>query len=151
MHSKYKEPLAGVIFIGFGIFFLANALIKLDIGTSFKMGPGYFAVLLSAILILLGIAIGVRGLFFDEIAGRDAIPWRGLVLITAAPVVFAITVKPLGLALALVLTSWLSALSSRNLPMRYALALSAGLTLLCVLVFSFGLGIPLELFGSWIR
>lgn len=151
MHSKYKEPLAGAIFIGFGIFFLANALTKLDIGTSFKMGPGYFAVLLSALLILLGIAIGVRGLLFGQVAGRDVIPWRGIVLIAAAPIVFAITVKPLGLAFALVLTSLLSALASRSLPMRHALALSLGLMLLCVLVFSLGLGIPLDLFGSLIK
>ena len=31
-----------------------------------------------------------------------------------------------------------------------ALALTVGLTMFCVLVFSYGLGLPLRLFGPWL-
>ena len=39
-----KDLSAGAIFIAIAAFFLSSAWLNLEIGTSFRMGPGYFPV-----------------------------------------------------------------------------------------------------------
>jgi hypothetical protein len=144
-----KDIGAGVIFIAIGLAFGAGAL-SLPLGTALRMGPGYFPLILAGLLVALGLAIVVYGLGHSAPAGH-AVPWRGLMLILAAPVVFGLTVRGLGLAPALALVALLSAFASRRMSVWLALALTVGLTLFCVLVFSFGLGLPLRLFGPWLN
>jgi hypothetical protein len=146
-----KDLFAGAIFIAIGAFFLANASLNLEIGTSFRMGPGYFPVVLAGILILLGGAVAIRGLVIRSSRDGGVVPWRGLALITAAPIAFAVIIKPLGLAPAIATTVLLSACASRVMQARTAALLVAGLTLLCVVIFSYGLGVPFELFGPLIK
>ena len=52
----WTDALAGLLFIAFGLLFGVQAL-GLELGTAFRMGPGYFPLVLSGILILLGLAI----------------------------------------------------------------------------------------------
>jgi putative tricarboxylic transport membrane protein len=139
---------AGVIFIAIGLLFGAGAL-HLELGTALRMGPGYFPLILAGLLVALGLAIVVKGL------GRSApdrltVSWRGLVFILAAPVVFGLTVRGLGLAPAIALVALISAFASRRMSVSLAVGLSLGLTVFCVLVFSPGLGLPLRLFGPWV-
>jgi putative tricarboxylic transport membrane protein len=139
---------AGVIFIAIGLLFGAGAL-HLELGTALRMGPGYFPLILAGLLVALGLAIVVKGL------GRSApdrltVSWRGLVFILAAPVVFGLTVRGLGLAPAIALVALISAFASRRMSVSLAVGLSLGLTVFCVLVFSLGLGLPLRLFGPWV-
>jgi hypothetical protein len=44
----------------------------------------------------------------------------------------------------------ISAFASRRMSVSLAIALTVGLTVFCVLVFSLGLGLPLRLFGPWL-
>ena len=69
----------------------------------------------------------------------------------AAPIVFGVTVRGLGLVLALVLVAGIAAYASRRMTHRLAFLLAVGLTLFCVLVFSYALGLPFERFGPWTR
>ena len=71
-------------------------------------------------------------------------------MILAAPVVFGLTVRGLGLVPALALVVLISAFASRRMSLWLAVALTVGLTVFCVLVFSLGLGLPLRLFGPWL-
>ena len=79
-------------------------------------------------------------------------PWRGVVLILGALVFFGATIRGLGLVPALFGAGLRSARSpaGTNGPSR-PLLLAAALTLLCVLIFHFGLGIPVPLVGPWLR
>jgi hypothetical protein len=149
MSFNVKDVGAGVIFIAIGLLFGAGAL-NLSIGTALRMGPGYFPLVLSGLLVALGLAIVVYGLGHSA-TGRLVVPWRGLVPILGAPVVFGLTVRGLGLAPALALVALLSAFGSRRMSVWLAVALTVGLTAFCVLVFSLGLGLPLRLFGPWLN
>ena len=81
-----------------------------------------------------------------------AVPsWRGILLVLAAPVTFGLTVSKLGLAPAIVLSAILSVYASRRSNIWLAGALALGLTLFCLGVFSYGLRLPLPLFGPWLR
>jgi hypothetical protein len=146
-----KDILSGLIFVGFGAAF-GYAASGYPIGTAFRMGPGYFPLVLAGALAALGLAIIVKGV--SAAAAETPIgpvPWRGMALILGALVVFGATVRGLGLVGALFLAALLSALGSRRNPPLAALAIAACLTLACVLIFHYGLGVPVPLFGPWVR
>ncbi len=57
---KIKSPKdfwAGLMFIGFGVFFVAWALTHYQMGTSVRMGPAYFPVMLGGLLAFLGVLV----------------------------------------------------------------------------------------------
>jgi Tripartite tricarboxylate transporter TctB family len=118
-------------------------------GTTQRMGPGMFPLVLASVLMLLGIAIAAQSFFTPEEA-IGKVPWRGLVLILAAPVLFGITIRGLGLVGAVVLAIATSTFASQRAGLALAGLLTLGLTVFCVLVFSYGLGLPIPLRGPWL-
>ena len=149
MQKSLRDILTGVIFAGFGLAF-AIASLGYDLGTPLRMGPGYFPLVLAVVLIALGLAIAGKALVDVGAEPLGAIPWRGLVLLLAAPVIFGLTIKGLGLAPSLFVTALMSAFASRRTPLSVAVLLAALLTLFCVLIFVYGLGITVPVFGPWL-
>jgi len=49
-----KDFWAGLMFIGFGVFFVVWALTHYQMGTAVRMGPAYFPVMLGGLLAFLG-------------------------------------------------------------------------------------------------
>jgi hypothetical protein len=145
-----RDALAGLIFILIGVSFALSSR-SIEIGTAFRMGPGYFPLVLSGLLILIGAAIALSSLANGTNESLGSVPWRGLVLVLAAPVVFGLTVRRLGLVPAIVIASVLAVYASRRSGIRLAAAMAVGLTLFCLAVFSYGLGLPLPLLGPWLR
>jgi hypothetical protein len=146
-----KDLLAGLIFIGFGLAF-GYATLGYQIGTALRMGPGYFPLVLSGIMVLLGVVITVQSFATgpDETPlGR--VPWLGLVLIMAALAFFGLTVRGLGLAPALFVTTFLSAFASERTGVIGALIMAAGLVIVAMAIFIWGLGIPLQVIGPWLN
>jgi uncharacterized membrane protein len=144
-----RDAAAGAIFFAIGAAFALGAR-GLETGSAFRMGPGYFPLLLSVILMLLG-AIIIASSFASQNQPLGPVPWRGLVLVLAAPVVFGLSVRKLGLAPAIVLTVVLAVYASRRSRLWLAAAMAAGLSIFCLAVFSYGLGLPLPLLGPWLR
>jgi hypothetical protein len=146
-----KDILSGLIFIGFGAAF-GYAASGYELGTAFRMGPGYFPLVLAGTLAVLGVAILVKGV---TAAAADTpvgpVPWRAAVLVLGALVYFGATIRGLGLVPALFGAAFLSALASRwNSPVA-ALVIAVALTLACVVIFHYGLGVAVPLFGPWLR
>jgi hypothetical protein len=144
-----RDFLAGVVFAVIGAFFAVGASV-LELGSAFRMGPGYFPLVLALLLMALGVVIAARS-FARSGAPIGVIPWRGMALILAAPAVFGLTVRGLGLVAAIALAILFATLASRRANVRIASLLTLGLTAFCVLVFSYGLGLPLRLAGPWLR
>jgi hypothetical protein len=150
MTINKKDAIAGVLFILLGLGFGLNALLNLELGTSLRMGPGYFPLLLSGLLVLLGAATLINATQVpDEAWG--AIAWRGMLFILAGPIAFGATIEGLGLVPALAIIAFLTAFASQRMTVLMALFITAGLTLFCVAVFHWGLGMPIQLFGPWMR
>jgi hypothetical protein len=141
--------LCGLVFIGAGLFFMIQSL-GLEIGTSFRMGPGYFPLVLAGLLILLGVVIFVQSLR-KEGEPIDPLAWRGMFFILPAPVFFGLTVRGLGFAPSLFLTAFIACFASQKMNVIFAIILSLLLTIFSVAVFSYGLGLPFERFGPWVR
>ena len=68
-------------------------------GTSFRMGPGYFPTILSILMIGLGAVIAVQALWAPTTEHSfGQVPWRGLLLLIGAVLFFGFVVRGLGLA-----------------------------------------------------
>jgi hypothetical protein len=145
-----KEIGAAFICIVFGGFFAFQSVTTLSLGSARQMGPGYFPFAVSLILIALGLLIGVRALQErnPDTIGK-LVSLRSLLAILAAPVMFGMTVRPLGFVPALMFTAIVSTYANKQNNFVHALLLGAGLTAFCVAIFSFGLGTNLPLFGPW--
>jgi hypothetical protein len=141
--------LSGAIFIAIGAWFAGNAFVNLPVGTAQQMGPGFFPLALSGILIVLGLAIGAQAIGADSPI-TASVPWRGLILILAAPILFGLVINGLGLGPTVFLTSIVAAYASRRMTLFRALGIAGGLTVLCVLIFKVGLGVSVPTLGPWL-
>lgn len=148
--SKFDTTnlLCGLLFIGLGLFFAFQSL-TLDLGTAFRMGPGYFPLILACALILFGGIILVQSLRIEGDA-IGHIAWRGMLFILPAPIFFGLTVRGLGFVPAIFLAALIASFASSKMKPLTAVVLSFCLTIFSVLVFSYGLGLPFRRFGPWI-
>ncbi|RUM09125.1 tripartite tricarboxylate transporter TctB family protein [Rhizobium chutanense] len=143
------NAICGALFVATGAFFAFQSL-GLDLGTAIRMGPGYFPLVLACVLMLLGAIIFIQALRVEgEPVG--ALAWRGMLFILPAPVFFGLTVRGLGFAPALFVTAFIACFASQKMNLFSAIILSLLLTVFSVAVFSYGLGLPFERFGPWIR
>lgn len=146
-----RDILSGLIFIAIAVAF-GVAAAGYELGTAFRMGPGYFPLVLAGILSVIGAAIVVKGFRSREPeAPIGHVPLRGILLLLGAIAFFGVTVRGLGLVPALFLTAFASALASSHNTVVSAFVLAAALTTLCTLIFIIGLGVPLAPFGPWLR
>ena len=146
MSSSTRNLSAGLLFLAIAAFFGFDAWNALEIGSVGTMGPGYFPVMISLALALMGVLVIVAG--GDDGAEVRPMPWRALVFIVGAPVAFGLTVRPLGLVPALLITVTLSVLASRRISFVRGAAIVIGMTAFSIAVFSYGIGLSVELFNS---
>lgn len=138
-----QDGQTGLMFLAVGLFFGAKTLTGLPLGTLEEMGPGYFPLVLCAILCLLGLAVLAKAK--PDAESPRAISLRSLVLIVSGPVAFGLAVRSLGLAPALIITVTLAVLASPRFRPARAIAIVLGVTLFCVAVFKWGIGVPYHL------
>jgi hypothetical protein len=142
---------AGLVFLAIGLFFAANTLINLDIGTAAAMGPGFFPLALCIILTLLGVGIlmNARKQVHDreEQEQRPPLNPRAVFFVIAAPVAFGLMLRSFGLAPALAVTIALAVTASRTIGLRRGLIIVVGMTAFCIVVFYYGLQVPVDLFN----
>jgi len=147
MFEDHKNLGAGFLFIALALYFGITAIAGLKLGTAAQMGPGYFPMLVSFVLLVLGIAIAAQAL--RRVPSRlGTIPWRALPSILGAPVIFGLTLRPLGLGPSLLLMLLVTMTASREASITTVVLTSLGLTIGCILVFVVGLGLPLTTFGT---
>jgi hypothetical protein len=142
-----KDFWTAIIYITVGSIFL---IISRDypMGSTLKMGPAYFPTVLSSLLIIIGMISLVRS-FIQQGAPIGSFTFRGLLLVIAATIIFGLIVRGAGLIVALPALVIISAYASIRFRWGEALALAAGLTIFCILVFLKGLGVPLSIVGLW--
>jgi len=152
MNKSSFDPtnaVCGAFFILVGALFAWQSL-QVELGTWLRIGPGGMPLALSLLLILLGVIIALSSLRgVGEPVG--AIAWRGILFITLAPIIFGLTVRGLGFVGAVFITALFASFASLRMTPLRAVALSVALTVFSTAVFSYGLGLPFERFGPWLR
>jgi hypothetical protein len=147
MIHNTKDFWTGLLYIAFGLSAILIAR-DYDMGTPLKMGPAYFPTILGYLLILIGAIAFIRS-FFQSGTPIGSFALKGLLLVLASTLVFGSIVRGAGLAIALPVFVIMSSYASIHFRWVPSLALAAGLTVFCVLVFLKGLGVPLPILGPW--
>lgn len=143
-----KDFFTGLLLLATAAVF-AYGLTELQIGTAYRMGPGYFPMLLTGLLAVFAIIILVNGFITDgESIGE--IPWKALIVVTLSVASYGVTLKGLGFVLSLGLTVLISTFAAERWDAKAAVALTIGLVASCFLIFVKGLGLPLSPFGPWV-
>ena len=119
---------------------------KLPTGAAGGMGPGALPKGLALLLGALGLAL-LANAFNGEPAARWTI--RGPLFVLGALVLFGVTVRPLGLAVAGPLAIAAAAFASSEARWRETLIYGVAMTAFCVALFKFALGLPIPL-APWL-
>lgn len=127
---------------------VASSLISINygLGTLRSIGPGFFPFSLGLIIALLSAVLLIKSARIQEGESeifRPKVP----IFISLAIVGFALLLKPIGLIGAIAFCVFVSMLAMREYNLKAAVLLSAGISLCCVAVFSWGLKQPLPIFG----
>jgi hypothetical protein len=138
---------AGVMLIATG---LAAVVIARDyaFGTALRMGPGYFPSVLGGLLVLAGLYLVVKGLRSGEkITGTWSV--RALIVLPLSLVLFGLLMEYAGFVPALAVLIFGSAAAGTEFKFVEVALLTVFLTVMCVLVFVWGIGLPYPLFAGF--
>ncbi len=144
-----QDAVQGSLFLVIGATALIIAL-GYPIGTPNRMGPGFFPVVISALLTLVGIAILARGVITSSEAIRVT-RWLPLVIVPGAIVLFGLLLDGLGLPLAVLVLLLGAATASVRFRFDWKAAVGAVLfAAICGVLFVRMLGLPIPLIGIWV-
>lgn len=146
-----KDFWSAVVFTGLGLGTIAASL-RYDFGSPSNMGPGFFPIVLSTMLVVIGCVIGIR-VFAGSKAGPEVrvgfINLKALALVTASTVLFGLLLPYAGVLIALPVLMLVGAMASRHFRLKpQAIVGMLLLSTATVLVFVIGLGVPMPLLGS---
>jgi putative tricarboxylic transport membrane protein len=110
----------------------------------FSFGPGTAPRLFSAILLVLGVAVTLVGLFVEG-QHLEAYAIRGPVMVTIAILLFAALIRPVGLIISSFLVFIVASSGSQDVRWVEALIAAIVLTAFCVFLFVYALGLPFQL------
>jgi hypothetical protein len=155
---------AGWMFIAFGLFFVVVALGTPEIidkivgtrlipgyqmGSSVRMGPAYFPVVLGALLAFLGLLVLLDSVM-EEGPKVAKFHFRPVLFIAASSLAFAYLLKPLGLVFASVALVFISAYGGHEFNWKEVAVMSVVLVIFSVLVFVEALVLPFPICPSFI-
>jgi len=138
-----KDFWAGITFMITGAAGIVIAW-RYPFGTTLRMGPGYFPIVLCGIMIVFGLIIIAKGLRRNEkIMGTWSV--RALIVLPVSLVLFGILMRHAGFLPALVALIFGSAAAGKEFRFLEVLLLTGLLTLLSYIVFIWGMGLPYPL------
>lgn len=134
---------AGIMMIGIGTAAILIAR-NYPFGSVASMGAGFFPSVLGFILILFGIYNIIVGLRNNEkIKGLGSV--RALIMLPISIILFGILMKHAGLLPALVVLIVVSAAAGKGFKSLEVLMLTVALTGFSLVLFIWGLGLPIQL------
>jgi len=145
--GQSKDFWSGVIFLVAGLASVGFAR-SYTIGTTMRMGPGYFPSVLGGLLALIGLTLMVRA-WFQARAPVGRLAFSKLAFVMLPNVLFALLLRRLGLAGALFLLVVVSAYASKRFRWPVALALAGGLAVGSSIIFVWLLSLPIPIIGTW--
>jgi hypothetical protein len=138
------DIIGGFVHVALGLWFMQHALSEYNFGSMLRMGPGFFPVVLGALVAGFGVLILIPALFRS---GDAPVPdWRPFAFVCAALIGFALTLERFGLVPATFVLVFLASAGQPGARMVPTLAIAIVLSVISVVVFTMGLGIPIPAF-----
>ncbi|HVL07723.1 MAG TPA: tripartite tricarboxylate transporter TctB family protein [Burkholderiaceae bacterium] len=146
-----KGFAAGLLYmvIGASVSYVSTSY---TMGTAARMGPGYFPFWLGVILAAIGGIVLLQSLRIS--AERDAIPhldMRTTIWVLGSVVLFGLLLRPLGLALSLVLMVILASMASHEFGWKGAVLNALLLLSISLGAFIYGLNLQLPVWPSFLE
>ena len=163
--KSQQDWWAGLMFIAFGLFFIVFALgtpefidrmvgTKLingyQLGSSVRMGPAYFPVMLGGLLAFLG-ALVLLDSIVEEGPGIAKFHLRPVLFLGLSSLAFAYLLKPLGLVLASAALVFISAYGGHEFKWKEVAIMTVVLVIVSVLVFVKALVLPFPICPDFIE
>ena len=140
------DLLTGVLFLALGLFAMIYGS-RYSLGTAARMGPGYYPLLASSGLVLLGLVLVGRS--FVTAAGEvGAVNLRPLALVLAGTFAFGLLIDRAGLIAAGLTLVFAARLADRGFRPLEVTVLAVCLVAFTLAIFRYGLGMPLRLWPA---
>jgi hypothetical protein len=147
-----KDFWSGIMFMVVGISFAVGAT-NYSMGSGARPGPGYFPLILSTILAILGAIILFKSLTIETEGGDriGSIAWRPLLVIVSSIVVFGALLPRLGLFITVPVLIVMVSFAGDEFKWRGVLIAAASLTVFSWLIFVVGLSLTIPLWPTFIQ
>lgn len=143
-NRDYRDLLGGGLLLLVGILAVVHAMRTLNLGTLQNMGPGMFPTGAGALLSFFGLLIMIPA-FFRE-GQKIHADIGSFLLIIASIIAFALVMRPFGLVPAITLMTLIASRADGKLAIARTLVFAVCLSIGALLIFSLGLGLPLNAF-----
>lgn len=149
--KSQRDFFSGLMFLVVGVVFAVGAT-NYSMGTSAKPGAGYFPLILSVLMAILGAVVLFKSLVIETEGGDPigAIAWRPLIVIVLSIAVFGATINRLGLVLAVPILIMISSLAGDEFKWLGVILNSVVLTAFSWLIFVYGLKLTIPLWPSFV-
>lgn len=144
---KPKDFISGILFLAIG----TTGMIMLrayQFGTPRQMGPGFLPSVLAGLLIIFAVTLTVRS-FLGPGEALGSIPVRAPALILGGALLFALLLRPAGLAIAIPAMILTGSFASSRVSFVAATITAAVLTTASCVVFVYALRQPIPVLGYW--
>jgi hypothetical protein len=138
-----------------GVIYVAAALFGLIVGSDYsmgragQMGPGYFPIILSSLLLMFGAVTLIRA-FIVPGESVTQFAFKPALLIIGSVVVFGALVERAGFIIAMFVSILMSAYASSEFRLEWRALLGLCLFITAgALLFVKALGVPMPLIGTW--
>jgi hypothetical protein len=136
-----------LIALGGGAVFIAR---NYPFGSSLRMGPGYFPIILGGALVMFGVYFIIQGLRTGAEKLEGSWSLRALIILPLSLVLFGLLIDRAGFIPAMLALIIGSATASTQFKLIEVLVFAVFMTAMCVVVFVWALGLPYELItGIW--
>ncbi|HEY9240092.1 MAG TPA: tripartite tricarboxylate transporter TctB family protein [Burkholderiaceae bacterium] len=148
--KSQRDFFSGLMFIAVGAIFAIGAT-NYSMGSSAKPGAGYFPLILSVLMAILGAVVLFKSLTIETEGGDPigAIAWKPLLIIVASITVFGIALPRLGMFLTIPLLILMVSSAGGEFSWKGVLISCVVLTVFSWFVFIWGLNLTIPLKPSF--
>ncbi len=142
--KSQKDFFSGLMFLAIGLAFAWGAT-TYSIGTGARMGPGYFPLLLGAMMVVLGAVITFNSLVIERVGGDKIGKWayKPLIYVIGANVLFgiclgglpSIKLLPMGLMVGIYVLTFIASMAEAGWKFKNTLILATALAVISYVAF----------------
>ena len=150
--KSQRDFWSGLMFIVVGVVFAIGAQ-NYSLGSSARPGPGYFPLMLSVIMALLGCVVLFKSLTIETEGGDKigAFAWKPLIIIVVAIAVFGALLPRLGMVVTIPILIVITSLAGDEFGWKGVAANSIVLTLGSWVIFIWGLKLTIPMWPWFIQ
>jgi len=148
--KSQRDFWSGLMFLAIGVGFAVGAG-NYSLGNSARPGPGYFPLMLSVIMAILGAIVLFKSLTIETEGGDPVghIAWKPLLIIMGAITAFAILITKLGMIITVPAVILIASFAGDEFHWKDVVVNAVVLTLGCWLIFIKGLKLTIPMWPAF--